>query len=362
MNEYSRKMNRVYLIALIVAYVIGMAAFAFLKLLGLKELNEVNADAQESLLPLSVSMGVITALGIALLELKVFSKWKNYSIVQFVICKYALIVLLIITGCVLVYVCFQLFVEKLALMTALHTIPDFLETELFLSILLYLLLFSILLNMFITVYEYLGAQAIVGALLGRYDKPAEEDLTFLFIDLRSSTTIAERMGHIQYSRFIENSFQILTDSIYKYNATIYQFVGDEAVLLWPSKSARKTLAPVHFYFDFQERLQHNKPHFLNEFGEAPRFKAAIHSGFVTVTEIRTIKKDIVYHGDVLNTCARIMGQCSSLNKDVLISSVVAGWLQDSDRYRADLTAELSLKGKIEPTAIYELTPAFFNLD
>jgi adenylate cyclase len=45
-------------------------------------------------------------------------------------------------------------------------------------------------------------------------KPAEEDLTFLFIDLRSSTSIAERMGHIQYSRFIESCFEVLTDIIY----------------------------------------------------------------------------------------------------------------------------------------------------
>ncbi|SFD08636.1 Adenylate cyclase, class 3 [Chitinophaga sp. CF118] len=244
-------------------------------------------------------------------------------------------------------------------MIALHTIPDFLETEIFLSVLLYLLLFSILLNMFITVYEYLGAQAIVGALSGRYSKPAEEDLTFLFIDLRSSTTLAERMGHIQYSLFIENSFQILTDSIYKYNATIYQFVGDEAVLLWPSKNARKTLAPIHFYFDFIEQLQRNGPRFITEFGEVPHFKAAIHSGLVTVTEIRTVKKDIVYHGDVLNTCARIMGQCSSLNKDILISSVVASWLQDTHGFKANLTIELPLRGKVELTAIYELTPVFF---
>ncbi|SFD08612.1 hypothetical protein SAMN05518672_101393 [Chitinophaga sp. CF118] len=91
MNRYSRKMNRVYVIALIVAYVAGMAAFAFLKLLGLKELNEVNTDAQEFLLPLSTCMGFIIALGIALFELKVFSKWENYSIVRFVICKYAVI-------------------------------------------------------------------------------------------------------------------------------------------------------------------------------------------------------------------------------------------------------------------------------
>jgi hypothetical protein len=61
-----------------------------------------------------------------------------------------------------------------------------------------------------------------------------------------------------------------------------------------------------------------------------------------------------------------MGQCSSLNKDILTSSVIAGWLQDSDRFTALLAAELPLRGKAQQTTIYELKaarhPSLFDLD
>jgi len=355
MSNYLRKVNQTYLFGLIISYVAGIDVFVYLKMLGLKELNEVTADGQEALLPLSTGMALIIALGIAFLEFNVFNKWRALSLTRFIVYKYSIITFLVSAVSVFVFMLFALFVENKTLTVAAHTIPEFIGTEIFLSIFLYLLLFSIFLNMIKTISEYLGPQAIINALLGRYDRPAEEDLTFLFIDLRSSTRIAERMGHAQYSRFIGKSFQQLTESVYKHNATIYQFVGDEVVLLWPTSTAGRTLAPIRLYFDFIEKLKTEGVHFLREFGEIPQFKAAINTGLVTVTEIRTIKKDIVYHGDVLNTCARIMEQCGVFKKDLLVSLPVAEWIKDSNAFKATQTTELPLRGKSIATSIYEVT-------
>jgi adenylate cyclase len=52
---------------------------------------------------------------------------------------------------------------------------------------------------------------------------------------------------------------------------------------------------------------------MEKYGELPHFRAAIHEGTVTATVIKSMKKCIVYHGDVLNTCARIMSLCSQYN-------------------------------------------------
>jgi uncharacterized membrane protein len=50
---------------------------------------------------------------------------------------------LITTGCILVFVFFARFFENKSLNASLQSIPDFLQTEIFLSVFLYLILFSI---------------------------------------------------------------------------------------------------------------------------------------------------------------------------------------------------------------------------
>jgi adenylate cyclase len=341
-------------LGLVVLYVFGLQLFLYLKLLGISEL-EAATDAQRgSILPTSTVMALVIALSIGLLELKLFSKWDHFSFRKYLLCKYTLISLTILGGSIVIYFLSATARWGLSAGTALKSIPPFLHSGMFLSIFIYLFLFSIFLNMFKTVSEHLGPQAMLGALFGKYHQPLEEDRTFIFIDLQSSTTLAEKLGHVQYSLFIDRCFQVLTGCIYEFNASLYQFVGDEAVLSWKTASAKKTLAPVNLYYAFAGMLEAERKNFMNQFDEEPHFKAAIHAGLVTVTLIRSTKMDIVYHGDVLNTCARIVGECSRLKKDLLVSATVAQWMDHDAEYSVAFTESLLLRGKGAETAIYEV--------
>jgi adenylate cyclase len=42
----------------------------------------------------------------------------------------------------------------------------------------------------------------------------------------------------------------------------------------------------------------------------PEFKGALHGGNVVVSEVGKYKSEIAYHGDVLNTTSRMLGQMS----------------------------------------------------
>ena len=341
-------------LALVVFYVGGMQLFMYLKLLGISELQATTEAQRRSMLPTSTIMGLVIALSVGLLELKLFSKWDRFSFRKYLLYKYTVIILTIVGGSIVIYFLFTVAWLGLSAGAALKSIPAFLRSENFLSVFIYLLLFSIFLNMFKTVSERLGPQAMLGALFGKYHQPSEEDRTFIFIDLQSSTALAEKLGHVQYSLFIDRCFQVLTGCIYEFNASLYQFVGDEAVLSWKTAAAKKTLAPVHLYYAFASKLEAERKNFMDQFGEAPHFKAAIHAGLVTVTQIRSTKMDIVYHGDVLNTCARIVGECSRLKKDLLVSSTVAQWVQNDAEYSVAFTDNLLLRGKGAETAIYEV--------
>ncbi len=354
MSNAHKHQRLIQALVLVVLYVGGMHLFVYLKLLGLAELKTATEEEQRRFIPLSASMAFIVALMIALLETYVFSHWKHLSFKRFVIRKNGFIILTISLGGALVFVLFEVLFQKSSLIEALRNVPAFLKSEIFLSAFIYLLIFSIVLNIFRAVSEHLGPQAFWVALLGKYNKPFEEDRTFIFLDLKGSTGIAEKLGHARYSLFINECFQILTTYIYEYDAVLYQFVGDEAVLSWKTSMAKNTLAPLKLYFAFKEHLERDANRFMKEYGITVKFKSSIHAGEVSVTKIQSTKADIVYHGDVLNTSARIMDQCNRLEKDLLVSKIIAAWLATSKIYEAWFVENLILRGKEQETAIYSV--------
>ena len=52
------------------------------------------------------------------------------------------------------------------------------------------------------VSDNLGQGILLNFLIGRYHRPREEERIFMFLDLRSSTTIAEKLGEEKYFNFI----------------------------------------------------------------------------------------------------------------------------------------------------------------
>ena len=82
-------------------------------------------------------------------------------------------------------------------------------------------------------------------MLGRYLHPKEEERILMFIDLRNSTPIAEKLGHEEYFGFIRDFIYCTSAGIMANNGRIYQYVGDEIVAWWPSSKANaRKLSPL----------------------------------------------------------------------------------------------------------------------
>jgi len=74
-------------------------------------------------------------------------------------------------------------------------------------------------------------------------------------------------------------------------------------------------------------------------------------GKVTVVEVGDIKRDIAYHGDTLNTAARIQSVCNEYNKRFLTSA--SSWESTGlDKfYRVESMGLVPLKGKSIPVEL-----------
>ncbi|MEO6167435.1 MAG: adenylate/guanylate cyclase domain-containing protein [Chitinophagales bacterium] len=242
--------------------------------------------------------------------------------------------------------------DGLSVQQELMKLKEFYQQGFLVSILVYALFISFLISFIKQVNQKFGPGILVPMLLGKYYKPLQEDRIFLFLDLRSSTTYAENIGHVLYSELIQDCFYDLALEVEKYRAEIYQYVGDEAVLTWKLKNGLAHNNCLHITLAFNQQLQSRSTHYIRKYGVVPEFKGGVNSGLVMVAEIGEIKKEIAYHGDVLNTASRIQSQCNLYGKNLLVSEQLKNQLPGTDDLKFEMIGTLELKGKKELVSIY----------
>lgn len=207
---------------------------------------------------------------------------------------------------------------------------------------------------FIQLNSLLGRGVLLSFLTGKYHKPKIEERFFMFLDLESSTTIAETIGPVKYHSFMNRYFFDLNDPIVESKGEIYQYVGDEVVISWTKANAIKNANCVKCYFDIKEKIEAEQEKYIKEFGLIPGFKAGVHYGEVVIGEVGDSRKEIVFHGDVMNTASRIQGQAKVHNKQFIISDEAIKFLNIDGRFKAENMGKIKLKGKEMETEIYSV--------
>ncbi|MEZ4738015.1 MAG: adenylate/guanylate cyclase domain-containing protein [Flavobacteriales bacterium] len=185
----------------------------------------------------------------------------------------------------------------------------------------------------------------INYLTGRYHKPRQEMRIFMFLDMRSSTTIAERIGHVQYFKLLNELYADITDSIVYSRGEIYQYVGDEISVSWSLRKGVGRQRCIRCFLDIRAKLQRRAKHYEARYGHAPLFKAGFHYGPVTAGEVGLVKKERIYTGDVVNTAAHIQGQCNAHGVDNLISQDLLDVLRLPEIYEVREIGSTDLKGK-----------------
>lgn len=214
---------------------------------------------------------------------------------------------------------------------------------------------SLIINFAKAIQLKVGYEKFYRIISGYYRTPREEDRIFIFIDLISSTRYAELLGHKKYSAFLQACFSGLGLLEIKYHAMQYQIIGDEIVLSWPASKQKNFSNAVNFYYEFTDYLNMKDNYFRKEFGVIPKFTASINSGKIMIAEVGTIKSEIAFHGDVLNTAARIQKQCKSHNKRLLVTKEFAERFREvSFGNTIEWVAQDHLVGKQHPVDIYSI--------
>ncbi len=230
----------------------------------------------------------------------------------------------------------------------------FFKTWTFISLLSYAGIASMFVSFIKQTSHKLGPGILFKMIMGRYHKPREENRIFIFLDLKDSTTHAERLGHIVFSRLLQECFYDLTDVLWETKGEVYQFVGDEVVVSWPLKEGVENGNCLRFFFEYRKVILKRQKHYLGHYGVIPTFKAGLDCGLVAVAEVGEVKREIAYHGDTLNTAARIQGQCNFNGKLLLISANIKALIEHISTYNIEVVGNIPLKGKLAPVDIYSV--------
>jgi adenylate cyclase len=264
---------------------------------------------------------------------------------------------LFVTGCIIVFV--SRFAAYLQGGLALEEVwPSFvarLGHPAVLSFFVYVTAAAIVLSLLRQMWIMVGGRVLVNLLLGKYHAPKEEERVFMFLDMKDSTAHAERLGHLDYCRLVQDCFYDLTDSALAHQVEIYQYAGDEAILTWRVPDGLRNGNCVAVFSQFERTLQDKAAHYRERYGVVPLFKAGVNLGPVTAAEIGVLKRDIAYFSDVLNTAARIQSKCNEYGKRLLISGAVRHALASVPGLPAmERLGDIPLKGKAAPVEVYSV--------
>ncbi len=213
---------------------------------------------------------------------------------------------------------------------------------------------SFAVSTYFQIERLVGKNVLKNYLKGRYRKPKKEIRVFLFMDLRSSTTLSEKLGNDTYYSFLNDAIYEMSESIVQTKAEIYQYVGDEIVFTWPLEKGITNNNCLRLFEKISEKLQEKKSYFLKNYGYQPKFKAALHAGIVLAAEIGHIKKSIVYSGDVLNATARMESLCNEYDAEILISKSLFNLLDKKHEILYEDLGAITLKGKDEKLELIKI--------
>lgn len=215
----------------------------------------------------------------------------------------------------------------------------------------YFYLSGIIFNFLKSMRTRMGRMNFMRWFFGILSKPREVERIFMFLDMKSSTTIAEKLFHKKYSYLVQDIFNHMTIFGF-YHGEIYQYLGDGAIISWKVKSGILDSNYLKAYFAFQNRIFRREKYYNRKYKLVPKFKAGVHVGHVMVLQVGQTRRDISYNGDTINTAARIESMCKEYNQDLLISEDLYKRTEDKEAYLFKEIGRIKLKGKRRSTGIY----------
>ena len=206
----------------------------------------------------------------------------------------------------------------------------------------------------VLVVRRLIGPTLTALIVGRYRRARAEERALLFLDLRGSTALAERLGNERFAEFLDRVIFAATEPIMASGGTIYRYVGDEIIVTWPARRGRIDPRCLACPPAIEDAIAAERAAWERDFGAVPAFRAGLHAGPVVVSELGDVKREIVLLGDAMNTTSRIADFCRGAGRACIASAAVLGAARLPPDLRAESLGRVALRGKAAAIELYAI--------
>ena len=193
----------------------------------------------------------------------------------------------------------------------------------------------------------LGHENILDINLGDH---TEMMMTVLFSDIRSFTSISEKMSPEQNFNFVNDYFSYMGSVIRDNTGFIDKYIGDAIMALFPDSPNHSVNAAIKM----QQAVTQFNSDFKNIYDEVS-IGIGMHHGNVmlgTVGDSDRMEGTVI--SDSVNLSSRIEGLCKTYGAGILMTSGVLKKISQAEQYQIRYLGKIQVKGKNTTTLLYEI--------
>lgn len=220
---------------------------------------------------------------------------------------------------------------------------------------LYVLAVTFLLFSIAQIIRIIGPRVLVNIVLGHYQHPVREERIFLFLDIKGSTPLSQKLGDAGVQAVIAQFFFDIAEPVLEWGGEIHNFIGDAAIVTWKLNDGVREGAAIRCCFAIQGHIRKLAPAYMENFGVVPEFRIGLHGGPVVAAQCGDVKQQIVYFGDTINTAARVQDYSKQAGRDLLISGELLEMMQGQVFWNAESLGAVHLRGRESEIELYAIS-------
>ncbi|MEG4940394.1 adenylate/guanylate cyclase domain-containing protein [Microcoleus sp. F4-D5] len=196
--------------------------------------------------------------------------------------------------------------------------------------------------------KFLKIESIVDARLG---DSVQAEMTIMFADIRSFTSLSESMSPRENFEFLNSYLSRVGPVIRQYNGFIDKYIGDGIMALFPNKPEDAVQAAI----EMQQQVKIYNRHRQNSGYQPISIGIGLHTGTLmlgTIGEAERMESTVI--SDAVNLAARVEGLTKLYGVGIVASVQTLCRIDDPQHYKCRFLDRVQVKGKQTPVAVFEI--------
>ena len=179
------------------------------------------------------------------------------------------------------------------------------------------------------------------------------EMTVLFADIRSFTSISEKLTATELKDMLNKFFTPMTEIIFNKHGTIDKYVGDMIMAFWgaPVKDPDHAKHAIDAALTMLEKVEEIKPRLMQEGYPEINIGVGLNTGFMNVGNMGSeFRRAYTVLGDAVNLASRLEGLTKFYGVKLIVGENTR---ENQEEYIFRQLDIVQVKGKKEPVIIYE---------